>query len=139
MRRLIVAAVMAATPVSAAEILAGPYPAEIMRVLDGDTVEARVRVWLDTDVTTLVRIRGIDAPELHGHCPGERDAARASRAHLEMLLGSGPVWLSDIGHDKYGRRIDATMTLPSGVDVGESMRDAGHAAAAGHGRVRRCG
>jgi endonuclease YncB( thermonuclease family) len=110
-----------------------------VRIIDGDTVEARVRVWLDTDVTTLVRIRGIDAPELRGHCPGERDAAAASRAHLETLLDGGRVWLSDIGHDKYRRRVDATMTLPSGVDVGESMRTAGHAATAGRGRVRRCG
>ena len=53
------------TPAPAGEV--GPrtgYPAEVLRVFDGDTFEARVRIWPGTDVTTKVRIRGIDAPEM---------------------------------------------------------------------------
>jgi endonuclease YncB( thermonuclease family) len=138
MKRIIVAAVVVAAPASAAELLAGPYAAEVVRIIDGDTVEARVHVWLDTDVTTLVRIRGIDAPELHGRCPGEREAAAAARANLEALLGGGRVWLTEIGHDKYGRRVVAMVRLPSGADAGERMLAAGHAAAVGSGRVKRC-
>jgi endonuclease YncB( thermonuclease family) len=41
------------------------HPAEVVRVIDGDTFEARVRIWPGMDVTTRVRLRGIDAPELH--------------------------------------------------------------------------
>ena len=48
------------------------HPAEILRVIDGDTFEARVRVWPGLDITTKVRLRGIDAPELRAHCEGER-------------------------------------------------------------------
>jgi endonuclease YncB( thermonuclease family) len=138
MKTILCAALLAATPALAAEQLPGPYAAEILRVIDGDTVEARVRVWLGQDLTTLVRIRGIDAPEIHGHCPGEPEAAAAASAHLAKLLGDGRVWLSHIGHDKYGRRVDAAMALPSGEDVGDRMVAAGHAVRAGMGRVRRC-
>jgi endonuclease YncB( thermonuclease family) len=38
------------------------HPAEVLRVLDGDTFEARVRLWPGLDVTTKVRLRGVDAP-----------------------------------------------------------------------------
>ena len=37
------------------------YPAEVIRIIDGDTFEARVRVWPGLDVDTKVRLRGIDA------------------------------------------------------------------------------
>src|SRR5437764_15297572 len=53
------------------------HPAEILRVLDGDTFEARVRVWPGLDITTKVRLRGIDAPELRAHCEDERVQAEA--------------------------------------------------------------
>ena len=45
--------------------LHGGYPVEVLRVIDGDTFEARVRIWPGMDVTTKVRLRGIDAAELH--------------------------------------------------------------------------
>ena len=114
----------AGAPRAWAETLAGPYPAEILRVIDGDTVEARVHVWLGLDQTVRVRIRDIDAPELHGDCP---DAGQASRDALVRLLGSGPVILSNIKHDKYGGRVDAALTLPSGTDVGTALLRSGHA------------
>src|SRR5688500_17296733 len=39
------------------------YPAEVLRVLDGDTFEARVQLWPGLAITTRVRLRGIDTPE----------------------------------------------------------------------------
>jgi micrococcal nuclease len=115
------------TPVHAAEILPGPYPAELVRVIDGDTVEARVHIWLGLDQTVRLRIRDIDAPEMHGHCPGEREAAAAARDFLIELLGTEPLALTRIAFDKYGGRVDATIHLPSGKDVGAAMLAARHA------------
>jgi endonuclease YncB( thermonuclease family) len=37
------------------------YPADTLRIIDGDTFEARVRVWPGLDVNTKVRLRNIDA------------------------------------------------------------------------------
>ena len=139
MKPILFAALLAVCPpASAAETLAGPYAAEVLRIVDGDTVEVRVRIWLGVDVTTLVRIRDIDAPELHGHCPGEPEAARAARSHLAALLADGRVRLGAVGHDKYGRRVDATLHLPSGVDVGQEMIASGHARPTRRGRVKWC-
>ena len=33
------------------------YPANVLYVIDGDTFEARVRIWPGTEVTTKVRLR----------------------------------------------------------------------------------
>ena len=38
------------------------YPAEVVRIIDGDTFQARVQVWPGLSVDTKVRLRGIDAP-----------------------------------------------------------------------------
>jgi micrococcal nuclease len=139
MRIFIAAAFFAAcSPVSAEEMLPGPYPVEIVRVIDGDTVEARIHIWLGLDQITHIRLRGIDAPELHGHCPGEREAAVAARDHLAYLLDMGPVTVTEISKDKYGGRIDARLRRPDGTDISAIMLKAGHALPSTRSRVRRC-
>jgi endonuclease YncB( thermonuclease family) len=47
------------------------YSAEVVHVIDGDTFEARVAVWPGIEIKTKVRLRGIDAPELHARCDDE--------------------------------------------------------------------
>ncbi|MEO5338879.1 MAG: nuclease, partial [Magnetospirillum sp. WYHS-4] len=86
MYRALLAALLWAMP-AVAETLPGPYAAEILRVIDGDTFEARIRLWLNQDLVQKVRLAGIDAPELTGPCP---EAGRAARARLAELL-DGPV------------------------------------------------
>ena len=73
--------------------LTARYPAEVIQVIDGDTFEARIHLWPGLDVTTRVRLRGIDAPELKAHCPQEREmaeiAARDPRlAMMDKILNS---------------------------------------------------
>jgi len=83
------------------------YPAEVIRVIDGDTFEARVRVWPGLDVDTKVRLRGIDAAELHARCADELAQAQAARAALQTILAQGGVAISQVGIDTYGGRVDA--------------------------------
>ncbi len=91
--------------------LTGPYTVEILKVVDGDTFEARVRVWFGQEITTLVRIRGIDAPELHARCPQELQGAQTARTELEAFLRSGTIILSDVGLDKYAGRVLASVQI----------------------------
>src|SRR5437899_132337 len=64
----------------------GSHHAGVLRVLDGDTFEARVLVWPGIEITTKVRLRGIDAPELWAHCADERSKAEAARDALRAML-----------------------------------------------------
>lgn len=107
------------------QALAGAYWARILNVIDGDTVEARVHVWMGQEVVTRVRIRDIDAPEPSGACAAERDLAREARARLIALAGEGRVILSDVGPDKYFGRVVGRIILPDGRDAGRLMLDAG--------------
>jgi endonuclease YncB( thermonuclease family) len=91
--------------------IVGPVPAELLRVIDGDTIEVRARIWLDLDLTTRVRLAGIDTPELNGGCAEERRLAEMAKSALGEALGLGPIWLTDIRRDKYGGRVVAEVLL----------------------------
>jgi endonuclease YncB( thermonuclease family) len=111
------------------------YPAELVRVIDGDTFEARVRVWPGLDVDTHVRLRGIDAAELHARCADELAKAQAARAALQAMLDQGGVTVARVGIDKYGGRIDAVVATRGTADVSAAML-AGGFARAYNGRKR---
>ena len=105
------------------------YPAEALRIIDGDTFEARVRVWPGLDVDTKVRLRGVDAAELHARCAGELAQAQAARAALEKILSEGGVTISRVGVDKYGGRVDATIATRGTADVSAALLSGGFARA----------
>ena len=42
--------------------LEGPVPAFVERVVDGDTLVVRARIWLGQELRIMVRVAGIDAP-----------------------------------------------------------------------------
>ena len=101
------------------------HPAEVIRVLDGNTFEARVRIWPGMDVTTRVRLRGIDAPEMRARCEDERGKALAARDALTQILSEGNVGISRIGQDKYGGRVDADVSTARTPDVSTALSERG--------------
>src|SRR5687768_1031563 len=104
-----------------AERLPGPYIGAVERVVDGDTIAVRVTVWLQQDLRVLVRVRGIDAPELRGKCEAEKARAAAAAAELARLVSAGPVVLTNIEGDKYYGRVLADVVTQAGADVGTSL------------------
>jgi endonuclease YncB( thermonuclease family) len=108
-------------PASLATPVRHAYPAEVLRVIDGDTFAARVRVWPGLEVNTHVRLRGIDAPELHARCDDERAKAIAARDALRQILSAGAVGITRVGQDKYGGRVDADVSTASTADVSAAM------------------
>lgn len=111
--------------------LAGPFEAQALRVIDGDTFEARVRVWIGQEIQVLVRLRGVDAPELTARCAQEGRRAIAARDYLAMVLGTGALRLRDIALDKYGGRIVAAASVTDEAagaeDVAALLLASGHA------------
>jgi endonuclease YncB( thermonuclease family) len=101
------------------------HPAEVLRVLDGDTFEARVHVWPGLDITTRVRLRGIDAPEMNARCIEERDKAEAARDALRAILDQGEVGISRVTLDKYGGRVVAEASTQATPDVSLALLEAG--------------
>jgi endonuclease YncB( thermonuclease family) len=118
-----------ATPVVPAEpipTLRAAHPSEVLRVLDGDTFYARVHLWPGLNITTRVRLRGIDAPEMNAHCIEERIKAEAARAALKAMLDRGEVGIIRVSLDKYGGRVLADASAYATSDVAASLLSAGY-------------
>lgn len=92
------------------------------RAIDGDTIRC-------ANLHARVRLLGIDAPELAGHCRRGRACApgdgAASMAALAKLIAGGRVVIHGAGHDRYGR-ILARVTVGR-VDLSCAMLAAGAA------------
>lgn len=123
--------------VLSAELVKGPIRATVLRTIDGDTIEIKAQVWPLMYAIEPSRIRGVNAPEIHGRCLAEKVAALDASAFVAALIsqstdrdGDRPVvLLSDIERDKFGR-ILATITVPSAsgpIDLSERLIGAGHA------------
>ena len=114
------------TAILLAAMLSGPVQCDVLRVVDGDTVEARCHVWIGNDVTTMVRVRGIDTPEKapRAKCPAEAALAiRASKLTHDALPPGTRIVLSAIDNDKFGGRVDATITYDTPLVHGENLAD----------------
>jgi endonuclease YncB( thermonuclease family) len=103
------------------------HPVDVIRTIDGDTFEARVNVGPGLDLTTRVRLRGIDAPELKAACPQELQMAEAAGDALRGLLGEGEVTIFNIGPDKYQGRVVADVATRRTGNVSAALLAAGHA------------
>jgi len=108
-----------------AEHLRGPVEATLVRVIDGDTVNVRVKIWLNQTLDISVRLRGIDTPELSAPCESERRLAQRARERLEALLigenDTTPLTLRHISNGKYAGRVIAYVDNESGVSVGDIL------------------
>lgn len=98
--------------------MAGAWPAQVMRVHDGDTV--LVAPTYDTTSPMRLRLYGIDAPELRQ--PG----GKASKAALKTLLPAGAaIEVIPRGEGKYGRSV--ALISHDGRIVNGLMVESGHA------------
>ncbi len=119
----------------AMDIYAGPVRAEIVRVIDGDTIVVEARPWPGQIVETSVRIRGVDTPELRSSCDAERQAAAIARDYVISLLHEGEtVQLRQIAGDKYFGRVVADVALPDERDLSSLLLEGGFAVSYDGGR-----
>lgn len=112
----------------------GSHAADVLRVIDGDTFEARVHIWPGMDVTTKVRLRGIDAPEMKARCDDESAKAQSARDALVAMLAEGDVRVDNVGLDKYGGRVLADASTRSVQNVSQALLETGLARRYGGGR-----
>jgi endonuclease YncB( thermonuclease family) len=103
------------------------HSVDVIRTIDGDTFEARVHLSSGFEITTRVRLRGIDAPELRASCPRELQMAEAAGDALRGLLNQGEVTIYNIGPDKYYGRVDADVATRRTENVSAALLAAGYA------------
>ena len=109
--RLILAVALMLPTTAFAQLFEGPYPGEVVRIIDGDTFEANVKIWPTVSTTVSVRIRGIDAPETHRPaCDEEAFKGDRARAELTERLPVGePIELENVVADSFAGRVIADV------------------------------
>lgn len=122
----------------AAPWIQGPVVADVLEVVDGDTLRVRAHIWLAQTIETRVRIAGIDAPELSSPCA--RAQGEAARSFLSARISAaakpspglssgkpkeGRVFLHRIRPGKYGGRVVAQVRDAQGDDLAAVLLRAG--------------
>jgi len=99
------------------------YEIDVIEVKDGDTLKVRVHQWLDTWLTTSVRIYGIDTPEKswRGKCDEEKALGEEATAFAKEWVKDQTLFIKDISNDKYGGRIDAIVVNTDGEELGAAL------------------
>jgi micrococcal nuclease len=119
---IVVAIFVSPSAAESAEKIAGPVAAEIIRVIDGDTILVEAAPWPQQRIEVYVRIRGIDAPEMKSKCPALREAAERARSVLDDMAATSPhIRLTNISGDKYFGRIVADVALEDGRNPAHEM------------------
>tara|TARA_R100000700_G_scaffold19514_1_gene26168 strand:+ start:3628 stop:3996 length:369 start_codon:yes stop_codon:yes gene_type:complete len=111
------------------------YNIELLRVVDGDTIDAKIDLGFDVSVKKRVRFMGVNTPESRTRDLEEKARGLAAKDRVKQLLkGSDTIQLVSHGVGKYGRclgelNIDVVdgkknLTL---VSVNELLIKEGHA------------
>jgi micrococcal nuclease len=87
------------------------YYAQVVRVIDGDTLDVRVDLWPGLQAVYSVRVRGIDAPELRrSGCQAEKAWAEEARAQVAKLYDIGSrIRLENVEYDAFAGRVVADV------------------------------
>lgn len=98
---------------------------EVVRVIDGDTVELRIDLGNRCLWQEKFRIYGIDTPETHGETWA---AGTSARETLATMLARGILLAETLRPDKFGRTLVRLTVMQDGfpVDVAQAMIAMGH-------------
>lgn len=100
------------------------YHGTVLRVIDGDTLVVQVRIWPRLTAEYAVRVRGIDAPEIHRPgCAAERRQGKAAKAFVQRFYPVGlTVRLENVESGAFSGRVVADLARRQGDDW-LSLRD----------------
>ena len=115
--------VLSPIELNAKDQLTNNYPIEIIEVKDGDTLKVMVHQWLDTWLTTSVRVYGIDTPEKswRGKCDEEKALGELATAFTKEWVKGQELYITNISNDKFGGRVDALVVRSNGEQLGEAL------------------
>ncbi len=100
------------------------YRAVCIRWLDGDTLSARIDCGFSVFCEQIIRLAGLDTPELRSSDPAERGRAVLAHQRVMALLPPGaPCTITTAKGDpadKYGR-FRGRITLADGTDLNAAL------------------
>jgi len=102
----------------------GPYHVNVVRVIDGDTVEVDLDLYPGLTKRVKIRLLGVNAPETRTRDQCEKAAGLKAKEEMRRLMASGTVEVADLKEGKYAGRALAHI-LVDGVDAGDVLLQKG--------------
>ena len=103
------------------------YGVEVLRVVDGDTVDVRIDLGFDVWHKCRVRLVGINAPESRPRDKEEKKRGLAAQEWLIDRIADESVELHSQGKGKYGRVLGELYI--DETNINQEMIEVGHAVA----------
>lgn len=98
------------------------YRISLVRVIDGDTIEADIDLGFHTRIRTNLRLYGINCPEMN-----TLQGRLAREQTIQILSLVDELTADTIKADKYGNRWDAIIWLPDGKSLNDTLVERGYA------------
>ena len=103
------------------------YNARLIRVIDGDTIEAMVDLGFDVWTKQTIRLHGIDTPEVRTRNLNEKKLGLAAKERLSEIFSicDGKFLLKSRGIGRYGRCLGILYIKEQNIN--ELLISEGHA------------
>tara|TARA_B100000029_G_scaffold470945_1_gene510228 strand:- start:20357 stop:20704 length:348 start_codon:yes stop_codon:yes gene_type:complete len=103
------------------------YAVDVLKVVDGDTVDVRIDLGFDEWHKCRVRLMGINAPESRTRDKEEKKRGLAAKEWLskEIYDAVDPIELKSHGKGKFGRILGELFI--NNININELMVNSGHA------------
>lgn len=105
------------------------YNAKIIKVIDGDTVDAMVDLGFSIYTQVRFRLYGLDTPEKNDEDPEARKLAMSAAAFVSDTILNKVVTIESVNKDKYGRWLAKVFMKPEQPTLNEQLITLGHAKA----------
>ena len=106
------------------------YNARLIRVVDGDTIDANIDLGFDVSVKKRIRFMGVDTWESRTRNLEEKKKGLAAKAYVKDLLensDNGKFSIISHGKGKYGRVLGEIFVKGHEKSVNELLKENGHA------------
>ena len=105
------------------------YRAELVRVVDGDTIDCVLDLGFDIKYKCRVRLKGINTPEIRTRDLEEKKRGFAAKDRVVELLDSNHGFVVKTELDKKGKygRILGTIVLDNNATINQILLVEGHA------------
>ena len=105
------------------------YNATLVKVLDGDTIDAYIDLGFDLKIKKRIRYMGIDTWESRTRDLDEKKKGLAAKARNKELLEAGTFKIVSYGTGKFGRVLGEVFVQTDDglVSVNETLISEGHA------------
>jgi len=106
------------------------YKIEVLRVIDGDTIDAEIDLGFDISIQKRIRLHGINAPEVRTRDKEEKARGYKAKEYLESIIKqqNNVLYLKSMDKGKYGRCIGILFEVDfDNCSINDDMIHEGHA------------